>query len=299
MKNKIVLQANEFTSFTSHYLESLWQEYFDIVTYDTTITYSKNSLFVFGFQYTNNPLLTELANNGYKVVVDNLWEVPDAALDKFYQLSNCNWFWWNESLWWKSFAYDQYVPDKTYKKHALMAIRRTDKIRDRVVEKLDHLLVDMIWSYKDNKLPNDQYIVNNDVDQRFVNPQWVNDTCINLVVETKQLDTLFNLTEKSYKPCAFYQPMLIVGQLDSLKFLKTQGFETFDNIFDESYDAEPIFEKRLDLILENLKRIVKEPYSDLTWEKLRHNHNHFFNEQLCKQRIVTEIIEPLLHYAET
>ena len=104
---------------------------------------------------------------------------------------------------------------------------------------------------------------------------------------------------KTYKPCAFYQPMLIVGRSGALELMENQGFETFDNIFDESYDQEIDFEKRLHIVLENLNRICKEPYSDLTWKKLKHNHHLFFNEVLVKDSIVKEIIEPILEYAET
>jgi hypothetical protein len=158
----------------------------------------------------------------------------------------------------------------------------------------------MLWSYRSQHLPNDDYIgESSDINQRFMNPQWYNDTCINLVVETAQFGNGLIVSEKTYKPCAFYQPMLIVGKSGALEFFKKQGFETFDNIFDESYDQEIDFEKRLHIVLENLNRICKEPYSDFTWEKLKHNHNHFFDETLVKKCIIKEIIEPLIEYAET
>ena len=73
----------------------------------------------------------------------------------------------------------------------------------------------------------------------------------------------------------------------------------FDNMFDESYDQEIDFNKRLHMVVENLNKISQTPYSDLTWDKLKHNHNHFFNKQLCEQKIIEEIIQPLLEYAET
>jgi hypothetical protein len=298
MKAKIILQPDQFTSFTNYYLEPLWQEYFDIEQYNKHKAYSKDSLFVFWWMNINDPLIKELVSQGHKVVVDNLWEVPMPDIKGVYQLSNSNWFYWNESLWWSALGHNQYIPDKTYKKLALMPIRRTSPVRDQIVAELAPFLDNMLWSYKDNRLPNDDY-QGTDVNQRFLNPQWGDDCCINVVVENTQHNKIFNLTEKSYKPFALYQPMLIVGQAGSLSFLKNQGFETFDNIFDESYDQEPDFNQRLKLIIENLNQFKMEPYSPITWEKLRHNHNHFFNEQLCKQGIVKEIIEPLLHYAET
>jgi hypothetical protein len=133
MKNKIVLQSNQFTSFTSWYLESLWKNYFDIEIYDSTKSYSKNALFVFWWANVSNPLINELLNQGHKVVVDNLWEVPKPDIPGVYQLTNSNWFRWNESLWWTAMRYNQYIPKKTYKKIALMPIRKITKIRDYIV----------------------------------------------------------------------------------------------------------------------------------------------------------------------
>ena len=300
MKIKLVLQPDQFTSFTSWYLESLWQEYFDIELYDETKIYSKTTLFVFWWLNSDHQLISKLFDQGHKVVIDNLWETNNIEFDQFYQLCNSNWWWWNESLWWSALGYDQYVPNKTYKKLALMPIRRVNKIRDLIVKKIQPWADQMIWSYRDHSLPGDKYVgETKEVNQRFMNPQWFDDTCINLVVESAQSSPGLIVSEKTYKPCAFYQPMLIVGRPGALEFIRNQGFETFDNIFDETYDQETDFEKRLHIILENLNQVCKEPYSDLTWEKLKHNHNLFFDKQLVKDRIVNKIIEPLIEYAET
>lgn len=299
MKVKLILQPDQFTSFTSWYLESLWREYFDIELHDQTKTYDKNVLFVFWWMNADDPTMHELHNQGHKIVVDNLWEIHNSKFDKFYQLNNPNWWWWNESLWWQALGYDQYVPEKTFKKIALMPVRRVNHTRNQIVKKLQPWLDQMIWSYQDQLLPNDHYQDLVQVNQRFMNPQWYNDTCVSIVVETDQFDPGWIVTEKSYKPCAFYHPMLIIGRSGALELLKKQGFETFDNIFNESYDQEADFAKRLNMVVENLSNVATSPYSDLTWEKLKHNHNHFFNKQLCEQQIKQKIIQPLLEYAET
>jgi len=298
MKPELVLQPDQFSSFTSYYLESLWRRYFDIKIYDPTQNYSKKTLFVFWWMNAHDPVVNELHSQGHKIVIDNLWEVPDKNSNQYYQLFNPNWVWWNESLWWRSLGYNQYRPNRTYKKTALMQIGRVSDIRDWIVDHLGPLKDQMIWSYKDQRLPNDDYI-GQDVNQRFMNPQWYDNTCINLVVETRQHGKIYWATEKTFKACAYYQPMLIIGQTETLQWLKQHGFETFDNLFDESYDQEPVFEKRFDMILQNLQNIGHDPYSVETQQKLEHNHHHFFDETKAIQGIVTEIIEPLLHYAET
>lgn len=299
MKSKIILQPNEFSSFTSYYLEPLWRQFFDIEIYDPNKTYDKKNLFVFWWGTKNHQCRDQLYKNGNKVVIDNLWEIPNNQFSHFYQLTNPDWFWINESLWWQSLGYDQYRPKKNYNKKALMPIRRISAIRDSIVHTLGPRLNDMIWSYRTQRLPNDRFIDNNDVDQRFFNTEWYDNTCFNLVVESQQHGTLFLLTDKTYKACAFYQPMLIIGQCHSLDFLKTQGFETFENIFNESYDQTQSWEQRMIKITDNIDSFVQEPYSSLTWDKCLHNHHHFFNKSRCEQKIMTEIIEPLLQYAET
>jgi len=299
MKIKLILQPDQFSSFTSWYLEPLWRRYFDIELYDQTKTYDKNTLFVFWWMNANDTIVNKLYNQGQKIVIDNLWEINNSNFDQYYQLNNPNWWWWNESLWWQALGYDQYIPKKTYKKIALMPIRRVSRTREQIVKKLQPWLDQMLWSYRNQLLPDDNYEGSTDVNQRFMNPQWYNDTCVSLVVETDQFDPGWIVTEKSYKPCAYYHPMLIIGQSGALEFVKKQGFESFDNMFDESYDKETDFEKRLSMVVENLSRVCNTPYSDLTWAKLKHNHDHFFNQQLCEQKIITEIIQPLLEYAET
>jgi hypothetical protein len=295
---KLVLQPDQFSSFTSFYLESLWGQYFDIEIFDSSKKYEQSALFVVWWANTDDPVVTQLTAQGHKVVVDNLWEHHNTKFDKYYQLSNTNWFWYNESLWWSALGYDQYRPEKMLTHIALMPIRRASPVRDWIVDNLKSLKDQMIWSYRQQHLPDDSF-ENNDVSQRFMNPGWYNATHTALVIETKQHGQNFHSTDKTYKALAFYQPLLVIGQQNSLKCLQDQGFETFDNIFDESYDSEPVFEKRFNLVVNNLKSIKLEPYSDLTWEKLRHNHNHFFDTALCKQRIIEEIIQPLIHYAET
>lgn len=297
MKPKLILQPDQFSSFTSWYLEPLWNEYFDIEIYNSSCSYSKETLFLFWWRNAGDPLAHSLKDQGRKVVVDNLWEKHDPDLDCFYQLNNSNWFWYNESLWWQALGYDAYTPAKTYKKLGLMPIRNVNHDRDWIVQKIKPWADNLLWSYRMQKLPNDD-IVNGEVNQRYVNYQWYDDTCLSIVVETSQRANGIPISEKSYKPCAFYHPMLIIGRPGVLNFLKQQGFATFDNIFDESYDHETDFVRRVEMILENLNSAPRS-YSTLTWEKLNHNRNHFFNKDLCRRGIVQEIINPLLEYAET
>jgi hypothetical protein len=98
---------------------------------------------------------------------------------------------------------------------------------------------------------------------------------------------------------AFYHPFVCVAQPGQLDYLKSQGFVTFENMFDESYDEIPVVDERIKHIVAQSKSFKKEPYSRLTWDKLAHNHARFYNQQIVESRLTKELIEPILEYAES
>jgi hypothetical protein len=298
MKNKLILRSEEYTSFHSHYLTFLWERYFDIEWYDQSKTYDRSgNVFIINWQNANDDYSKQLTNQGYRVAIDNLWEFPLRKTDSYW-IENQDWFWYNESIWWRNLGYHRYQPNKTYSKRFLMPLRRSSQIRDKIVNQLDHRLNDFLWSYRDQALPDDVPKSQNNY-QRFFNPQWYDDTCCSLVVETMNIGGCFQLTEKSFKPLAYRHPFLIVGQFRSLKKLQSLGFETYENLFDESYDEIPDFDRRFDAVIKNINDFDPRAYDTITQEKLQHNHARFFDRELVESKIVAEIIEPLINYIET
>jgi hypothetical protein len=297
MKNKLILRPNEFTSFTSYYLEEFWGRYFDISVYDPDKTYDRSgTLFAVWWKNADDAYAGKLRDQGYKVVIDQLWERSTGRTD-YYWLENANWCWYNESLWWRSLGYHQYIPNKRYSKLSFMPIRRRGSTRDQIVNKLKPLLDNFIWSYRDKKLPNDIDSTDNGY-QRFFNPEWYDDTYFSAVVETDQHGTCHWLTEKTFKACAYYHPFLLIGQHHALKKLRQMGFETFDNIFDESYDDIVNFDLRFNAVIRNINNFKQVPYDAETQRRMKHNHDHFFDQALVESGIITEIVTPLLAYAQ-
>lgn len=300
-KIKLVLRPDEFTSFTSYYLEDFWRESFDIEFYDVSKTYDKKrTLFAVRWMSVDGddtwPVL--MRDQGYKIVVDNLWEKITNRSD-FYWIEHKYFMQWNESLWWIALGYDTYKPNKQINYKALLQLRLEKPERNQIINCLDDELPKILWSYvaKNKRLPHDTDDPN--LGQRYMHPSWYDETYFSIVAETSQTLPLY-VSEKSYKPIAYYHPFVIIGAAGTLAFLRESGFETFDNMFDESYDKIENFKDRLKIIKSNIKNIdTRSSYDRITQDKLNHNHEHFFNETHIKNCMRREIVQPLIDYAET
>lgn len=78
-----------------------------------------------------------------------------------------------------------------------------------------------------------------------------------LVTETCFFQSKTHLTEKIFKPIVLRMPFILVGCAYNLEYLRSYGFKTFGDFWDESYDTieDPI--KRLQAITKILKDISK------------------------------------------
>ena len=294
-KITLITHRTDFSSIKSAYLQPIFFEYFNIVEFDPTATYDKNSIVVTNCLNKNN----WYKNLDYKIIVDNLWEVRQPVNFNAHVWINKNWFWYNEALWYIALGYNNYIPLKTYNKLALMPMRLGRPHRDQLLIAMTPYLDQMIYSYNARGifLPNDADEVSGSW-QRFFNRQWYDDTYFSIVAESTVSTPELFITEKTLKPIAYQHPFLILGQPKVLDYLRSQGFETYNNIFDESYDDEYDLDKRLEKIINNVKEFNQIPYDAITLEKLIHNQNLFFNKELIIERIRKEIIEPTLEYAE-
>jgi hypothetical protein len=64
-----------------------------------------------------------------------------------------------------------------------------------------------------------------------------NSSLISIVPETNYgNDQIFN-TEKIFKPISYKHPFIIIGPCKTLEYLKTLGYKTFSNFWDETYDT--------------------------------------------------------------
>ena len=77
---------------------------------------------------------------------------------------------------------------------------------------------------------------------------------------------------------------MVVGFPRVLEYLKDLGFQTFPELFDESYDSVDRFVDKLPIYEKNINKVMSMSYDDLhnfyysdaTQHKLKHNKELFF-----------------------
>ena len=304
---KSTLLFTENLSLAKPHFSSILAQYFNTAVYQPDIKYNPKSTILCVDVIRRPEIYTTFRDQGFPIVIDSLWERKSK-----YQLAypydnagafimhNVNWFWYNESLHLKDSKLNEYQPARTYKYSGLMPMRRQRPDRDRLLKEIAPCLNNFIWSYvdRDRRLPNDPDLPEWE-SQRYFNPDWYDNTCFSLVAETQvepEIEQPIFITEKTFKPVAFKHPFMVFGNQGTLAHLHSLGFETYENLFDESYDNQPTTE-RLGIITTNVREFIKEPYDQLTQNKIKHNHDRFFNMTLVKQQVIDEIIFPIIEYA--
>ena len=160
---------------------------------------------------------------------------------------------------------------KSHREQVVNWIRENDYLEDGYVSYPPDLTLDYTdfndnWAY--HKICTDHY-----------------DTRCFSIVNESQYGTYSHcyLTEKTWKAIFNFHPVIIVGAKHSLKYLKERGFDTFGDIFDESYDEIEDGNERLDRILNTvgnfLENNTKTQLVDLRKKilpRLIHNYEHFW-----------------------
>ncbi len=88
-------------------------------------------------------------------------------------------------------------------------------------------------------------------------------TYISLVTETFFYEDDYIVTEKVYKPMSHFHPFIILGSPYTLKYLRSMGFKTFGDFWDESYDEEENNDKRFEKVFNLILYFNKIPIEEL------------------------------------
>jgi len=82
-------------------------------------------------------------------------------------------------------------------------------------------------------------------------------------------------TEKTFKAIYYELPFMVVGVKDTLKGLKKLGFETFPELFDESYDSIDMWSSKKHIYEKNIDNLMSMTHSEL--------HNLYYSDSIQKK----------------
>ena len=89
-------------------------------------------------------------------------------------------------------------------------------------------------------------------------------TFVSVVTETLTGDGVLFCSEKTWRAVIVGHPFMILGSCGTLRYLRSQGFKTFSDWFDESYDENPDVNQRINIIVNNLLKLKTKSISELS-----------------------------------
>jgi hypothetical protein len=132
-------------------------------------------------------------------------------------------------------------------------------------------------------------------------------TDIEVVLETLFDDERLHLTEKSLRPIACAQPFILAGTHGSLEYLRSYGFKTFADVWDEGYDTIEDPQLRMCAIVDLMNQIAN--WGPTQEKKMAHardiaeyNQQHFFSKDFWDQvtgELKTNLAQALLELENT
>jgi hypothetical protein len=93
--------------------------------------------------------------------------------------------------------------------------------------------------------------------------------------------------------------MMMIGTPGNLAYLRGQGFETFPELFDESYDNVLDWKQRVQCVIQQVvefdQRSVDQPS---VIQKLRHNQARFFDRTVTADLAYRTIQQPMFEFID-
>lgn len=218
------------------------------------------------------------------------------------------WYWIREQKTFTNLGYHRYIPQPRHEHKFFMPINLARFERDQLYSLMQPVLPQSLHSYRGQGIfmPGDSALDNW---QRYINWSWIDACSITVTVETfledsntgggfsiTEHDNRF-LSEKTYKPLAYGHAFLLASTQGNLAHVREQGFETFPELWDESYDLLPDHQDRIRAIVKILQDF--DPGSvdnSLTQQKIAHNRNRFFNREITARLMREMIVDPVLAF---
>ena len=138
----------------------------------------------------------------------------------------------------------------------------------------------------DNMIPRliDMDLGKNNNPARNINVHHYRATFLSLISETHTDAELLFYSEKTWKTIAVGHPFMLIGSAGMLADLRSQGYKTFGQWWNEDYDNEPDLDSRIRLVVAELKRLSKMSMEELKQIRLEMQPTLEFNQRKFNER---------------
>ena len=316
MKPIVVVKYEDYTSFDLLWVKPVVSQWFDIELYDPLKSYNPSThAIMITYQVAESPgWYTKFEEQNFKIIVEHLWDsnvTNQTCIDNNRITLYCpNWMWYLAGWEFEHHGYKSYRPNRTRDRSFFMPMNKQRWHRTMALEKLKSVLDTAWYSYNCQGilLPGDRRQEEINVPwQRYMNPDWYDRTAFSVVAESYMRTTHdacadTEVSEKIFKPLAYYHPFITFGSAHTLKYLQAQGFETFPELFDESYDLVVDDYERHNAVVESILLAVDRwqhnelEISPETTQKLEHNHQRVFDRNVTIEKFYNEIVVDILNF---
>jgi len=209
------------------------------------------------------------------------------------------------------------IPFKTHKPHnetaedfdtGRLGLLTIPQSWQRILLKRTHnqqIYNNFVAQYQSYKNFNEEFDINNKHNScQYHATSPISNALIYVGLETEPtLDKVF-ISPISLRGIVYRRPFLILGVPGTLNYLKTLGFKTFGDFWDESYDLTTDIESRVDHLINILhdwstlsNKALTEQYQAMA-SILDHNYNHFFTTlpKIAAEQFDKECLRNLTRY---
>ena len=320
MKPKLVCVDETFLNGASGHHLPLFGQYFDITNFDEGEKYEPGTTFMYRNDRSRSKL--EKYEHSCKFIADGVWEMnffcnhnfTDNTLglinNGFVGHSNVlaipKWFWFEEHF--SQQDKRKLIKDLPFThpktRSFLMQMGDAKVPRIKLYERLKNknLLDNAVYSFLEYGIGLEGPVRNYDpltppFPQRAYRPEWYNTSHFTLVAECFQSgidlsEDSVSITEKTMKPIMYGHPFILLGDTHSLRILSSWGFNTFPELFDESYDEVSNIDQRIEMIVNEVANHKHQSVDD----KIVYNFQRFWDTRLVESMMVEEMIQPILEF---
>ena len=129
------------------------------------------------------------------------------------------------------------------------------------------------------------------------------DSLVYVPTETVYFGRRLHITEKTFKAIALEMPFVLVAPAGSLEYMRSYGFKTFSDVFDESYDEETNDVLRIEKVTRLLKDLdslsvrERQDIHRACLSAVEHNYEHFYGTGL--ETILWQELQDMLRGLQT